>query len=301
MKYGQIEKAYFESRPNRFIAYVDRLSQQEKVHVKNTGRCRELLLPGAEVYLARGSEDKKEERKTKYDLVAVKKGKRIINMDSQAPNQAVYEWLLEKKLFPDLVSVRPETTYGDSRFDFYVETQDEKIFLEVKGVTLERDGVVLFPDAPSERAVKHVKELITAARNGFGAYLIFVIQMQDVQYFMPNEETQPEFAEVLREARREGVKILAYDCQVTPQSMEIRKPVPVKLSLLDRIEKPLLSWYDRGRRILPWREDPTPYHVWVSEIMLQQTRVEAGTSGYCITGSGRGRNVIKAVGRTWVL
>lgn len=275
MKYGQIEKAYFESRPNRFIAYVDMLSQQEKVHVKNTGRCRELLLPGAEVYLARGSEDKKEERKTKYDLVAVKKGERIINMDSQAPNQAVYEWLLEKKLFPDLVSVRPETTYGDSRFDFYVETQDEKIFLEVKGVTLERDGVVLFPDAPSERAVKHVKELITAARNGFGAYLIFVIQMQDVQYFMPNEETQPEFAEVLREARREGVKILAYDCQVTPQSMEIRKPVPVKLSLLDRIEKPLLSWYDRGRRILPWREDPTPYHVWVSEIMLQQTRVEA--------------------------
>ncbi|MFR0800166.1 MAG: A/G-specific adenine glycosylase [Suilimivivens sp.] len=205
----------------------------------------------------------------------MKKGERIINMDSQAPNQAVYEWLLEKKLFPDLVSVRPETTYGDSRFDFYVETQDEKIFLEVKGVTLERDGVVLFPDAPSERAVKHVKELITAARNGFGAYLIFVIQMQDVQYFMPNEETQPEFAEVLREARREGVKILAYDCQVTPQSMEIRKPVPVKLSLLDRIEKPLLSWYDRGRRILPWREDPTPYHVWVSEIMLQQTRVEA--------------------------
>ena len=275
MKYGQIEKAYFESRPNRFIAYVDRLSQQEKVHVKNTGRCRELLLPGAEVYLARGSEDKKEERKTKYDLVAVKKGERIINMDSQAPNQAVYEWLLEKKLFPDLVSVRPETTYGASRFDFYVETQDEKIFLEVKGVTLERDGVVLFHDAPSERAVKHVKELITAARNGFGAYLIFVIQMQDVQYFMPNEETQPEFAEVLREARREGVKILAYDCQVTPQSMEIRKPVPVKLSLLDRIEKPLLSWYDRGRRILPWREDPTPYHVWVSEIMLQQTRVEA--------------------------
>ena len=275
MKYGQIEKAYFESRPNRFIAYVDMLSQQERVHVKNTGRCRELLLPGAEVYLAKGGEDKKEERKTKYDLVAVKKGERIINMDSQAPNQAVYEWLLEKKLFPDLVSVRPETTYGDSRFDFYVETQDEKIFLEVKGVTLERDGVVLFPDAPSKRAVKHVKELITAARNGFGAYLIFVIQMQDVQYFMPNEETQPEFAEVLREARREGVKILAYDCQVTPQSMEIRKPVPVKLSLLDRIEKPLLSWYDRGRRILPWREDPTPYHVWVSEIMLQQTRVEA--------------------------
>ena len=222
MKYGQIEKAYFESRPNRFIAYVDRLSQQEKVHVKNTGRCRELLLPGAEVYLARGSEDKQEERKTKYDLVAVKKGGRIINMDSQAPNQAVYEWLLEKKLFPDLVSVRPETTYGDSRFDFYVETQDEKIFLEVKGVTLERNGVVLFPDAPSERAVKHVKELIQAVKNGFSAYLIFVIQMQDVQYFMPNEETQPEFAEVLREARREGVKILAYDCQVTPQSMEIR-------------------------------------------------------------------------------
>ena len=275
MKYEQIEKAYFESRPNRFIAYVDRLSQREKVHVKNTGRCRELLLPGAEVYLEESSMDRQEGRKTRYDLIAVKKGERIINMDSQAPNLAVYEWLLKKELFPDLVSVRPETTYGDSRFDFYVETQDEKIFLEVKGVTLERDGAVLFPDAPSERAVKHVKELIKAAKDGFTSYLIFVIQMQDVQYFMPNEETQPEFAEVLREARKEGVKILAYDCQVTPESMEIRKPVPVKLSLLDRIEEPLLAWYDRGRRILPWREDPTPYHVWVSEIMLQQTRVEA--------------------------
>lgn len=275
MKYEQIEKAYFESRPNRFIAYVDRLSQREKVHVKNTGRCRELLVPGAEVYLEESSMDRQEGRKTRYDLIAVKKGERIINMDSQAPNQAVYEWLLKKELFPELVSVRPETTYGDSRFDFYVETQDEKIFLEVKGVTLERDGAVLFPDAPSERAVKHVKELIKAAKDGFTSYLIFVIQMQDVQYFMPNEETQPEFAEVLREARKEGVKILAYDCQVTPESMEIRKPVPVKLSLLDRIEEPLLAWYDRGRRILPWREDPTPYHVWVSEIMLQQTRVEA--------------------------
>lgn len=272
MKYTNITEGRFESRPNRFIAYVTMNGQLEKVHVKNTGRCKELLTDKAEVYLEKSDNT---ERTTAYDLVAVKKGERIVNVDSQAPNKAVGEWLLSGELFPDVKSVRPETTYRNSRFDFYIETAEDKIFMEVKGVTLEEDGVVLFPDAPSERAVKHVYELIEAVKEGYGAYIMLVVQMKDVKYFTPNRSTHPEFADALLAARKAGVKIVAYDCEVTKESMAIRKPVPVKLSLLDEIEEPLLKWYDRGRRILPWREEPTPYHVWVSEIMLQQTRVEA--------------------------
>lgn len=272
MKYNNIVEGRFESRPNRFIAYVTINGRQEKVHVKNTGRCRELLTEHATVYLEKSDN---QERSTAYDLVAVKKGDRIVNMDSQAPNKAVGEWLLKKVLFPKLKEVRAEKTYGNSRFDFYVETEERKAFIEVKGVTLEQDGVVLFPDAPSERAVKHVYELIEAVKEGYDAYIVLVIQMKDVKYFMPNAKMQPEFATALLEARKAGVRILAYDCEVTTQTMDIRNPVPVKLSLLDEIEEPLLAWYDKGHRILPWREDPTPYHVWVSEIMLQQTRVEA--------------------------
>ena len=272
MKYESIVEGRFESRPNRFIAYVNMNGTREKVHVKNTGRCRELLTDGAEVYL---SESSNPERSTGYDLVTVRKGERLVNMDSQAPNKAVEEWLLKKELFPDITVVRPETTYGNSRFDFYVETKQNKIFMEVKGVTLEQDNMVLFPDAPSERAVKHVYELIEAVKDGYQAYIMFVVQMKNVSLFMPNRDTQPEFADALLAARKAGVKIIAYDCLVTQDSMVIDAPVPVALSPLDRIAKPLLSWYDRGRRILPWREEPTPYHVWVSEIMLQQTRVEA--------------------------
>lgn len=272
MKYKNIVEGRFDSRPNRFIAYVTINGKQEKVHVKNTGRCRELLTEHATVYLEKSDN---QERSTAYDLVAVKKGERLINMDSQAPNKAVGEWLLKGELFPNLKEVRAEKTYGNSRFDFYVETEERKAFIEVKGVTLEQDGVVLFPDAPSERAVKHVHELIEAVEEGYDAYIVLVIQMKDVNYFMPNAGMQPEFAEALLEARKAGVRILAYDCEVTPQTMDIRNPVPVRLSLLDEIEEPLLVWYDKGHRILPWREDPTPYHVWVSEIMLQQTRVEA--------------------------
>lgn len=272
MKYGNIEKGRFVERPNRFIAYVEIAGKKEKVHVKNTGRCRELLVPGTEVYLEKSDN---EARSTAYDLVAVKKQGRIINMDSNAPNKAVEEWLLKKELFKHLTLVRPETTYRNSRFDFYVECGEKKAFIEVKGVTLENDNVVSFPDAPSERAVKHVQELIEAKKEGYDAYIIFVVQMKDVAFFEPNEKTQPEFAEVLRKARKAGVCIKAYDCNVTQERMELREEVPVVLSVLDKISKPLLAWYDKQHRILPWREEPTGYRVWVSEIMLQQTRVEA--------------------------
>lgn len=274
MKYKNIIEGRFLSRPNRFIAYVDIAGRSEKVHVKNTGRCRELLTDEAEVFLEKSDNP---QRSTLYDLVAVKKGERLINMDSQAPNKAAEEWIASGGggLFSDVKSVKPETIYGNSRFDFYVETESEKIFVEVKGVTLEEENRVLFPDAPSERAVKHVHELIEAVKAGYKAYILFVVQMKGVTYFMPNRDTQPEFAESLEEARKAGVNLIAYDCLVTKDSMQIDAPVPVKLSPLDFIAEPLLSWYDRGRRILPWREEPTPYHVWVSEIMLQQTRVEA--------------------------
>lgn len=272
MKYENIYKGQFESRPNRFIAYVDIGGRVEKVHVKNTGRCKELLTDKAEVFLEKSSNPL---RSTAFDLVAVRKGQRLINMDAQAPNKAVEEWLWKGELIPDTIKVRPETAYGNSRFDFYVETPADKIFIEVKGVTLEQEDVVLFPDAPSERAVKHVNELVEAMKQGYKAYIIFVVQMEGVKYFTPNRQTQPEFADALLQAREAGVQILAYDCCVTEDGMCIREQVPVHLSVLDEIAKPLLAWYDSGRRILPWREEPTPYHVWVSEIMLQQTRVEA--------------------------
>ncbi|MDE7044584.1 MAG: A/G-specific adenine glycosylase, partial [Acetatifactor sp.] len=232
----------------------------------------ELLTENATVYLNKSGNP---QRRTGYDLVAVRKGERIINMDSQSPNKAVEEWLRAGGLFPDAVLIRPETTYGSSRFDFYVETPKDKIFIEVKGVTLEQEDVVLFPDAPSERALKHVNELAEAVKAGYKAYLLLVVQMEAVRFFTPNRRTQPEFADALLRARQEGVEVLAFDCRISPDSMSIHKPVPVKLSLLEAVSEPLLSWYDKSRRVLPWREEPTPYHVWVSEIMLQQTRVEA--------------------------
>lgn len=272
MRYENITEGRFISRPNRFIAYVDIAGVKEKVHVKNTGRCKELLTQDAVVYLEKSDNP---ERTTAYDLVAVKKGGRMVNMDSNAPNKAVYEWLLQGQLFPGLITVKPESVYKNSRFDFYVETEDEKIFLEVKGVTLEKKNAVYFPDAPSERAVKHVEELMEAVKEGYAAYIILVVQMEAVDFFAPNTDTHPAFGAALNRAREAGVRILAYDCRVTADSMEIADPVPVILSELDRIAQPLLNWYDGGRRILPWRENPRPYYVWLSEIMLQQTRVEA--------------------------
>ncbi len=299
MKYKEVVRGQFLQRPNRFIAYVELAGKMEKVHVKNTGRCRELLLPGAVVYLEKSGNPG---RSTAYDLIAVEKGDRLINMDSQAPNQAVGEWLKNGGFFPGLKLVRPETVYGHSRFDFYAETEQERIFIEVKGVTLEDSGVVRFPDAPSERAVKHVEELAEAKRDGYRVFVLFVIQMEEVKYFTPNRDTHPEFAEALCKAAEAGVEILAYDCRVTGDSLTLNRPVPVVLHpeevptakrhpedglfneysddiketlRLEAIPKPLLQWYDKNRRILPWREEPVPYRVWVSEIMLQQTRVEA--------------------------
>lgn len=277
MKYEHIEKGRFISRPNRFIAYVEIGGRTEKVHVKNTGRCRELLTDHAVVYLNKTGNPN---RSTTYDLVAVEKGNRMINMDSGAPNKAVEEWLLAGGLKEDISLVRPETKFQNSRFDFYVEAADKKIFIEVKGVTLEQQDAALFPDAPSQRAVKHVNELTEAVRQGFEAYIILVIQMENVKYFMPNRRTQPEFADALLNAEKAGVHILAYDCKVTPDSMKMHMPVPVRLSRLDAAAPPLLDWYRANKRTLPWREDAAPYHVWVSEIMLQQTRVEAVKSYY---------------------
>ncbi len=278
MKYKHIVQGEFLERPNRFIAYVNIDGKKETVHVKNTGRCKELLIPGAEVYLEKSDNP---DRKTRYDLIGVKKGEMLVNMDSQAPNKVVEEWLKAGGLFPDVVTVRPETVYGNSRFDFYIETSSERIFMEVKGVTLEEKGVVRFPDAPSERAVKHVEELVKAREDGYQVYVLFVIQMEEAEYFTPNEDTHPEFAAALCEAAVKGVQVLAYNCLVTPDSLALNRPVPVhlkekfRIGELKMIPNPLLTWYDKNRRILPWREEPTPYRVWVSEIMLQQTRVEA--------------------------
>ena len=273
MKYRKMIPAKFLERPNRFIAYVDIAGKRTKVHVKNTGRCKELLQENATVYL---EESDNKERSTAYDLVVVDKAGRLINMDSNAPNKVVGEWLEAGGLYEDVSLIKPEKTYGNSRFDFYVESASgKKAFLEVKGVTLEEDNVAAFPDAPSERAVKHVEELITAHQEGYEAYLVFVVQMKGVVRVEPNWSTQPAFGEALRRARKEGVKLLSYDCLVEQDSLQIDEAVPVVIDSLDRIAEPLLAWYDRGRRILPWREEPTPYHVWLSEIMLQQTRVEA--------------------------
>lgn len=226
MKYQNIQEGRFLERPNRFIAYVNIAGKREKVHVKNTGRCRELLVPDAVVYLEKSDNPN---RSTTYDLVAVKKGERIINMDSQAPNKAALEWLREGGLFPNVKLVRPETVYGNSRFDFYLETEEERIFLEVKGVTLEDDNIVRFPDAPSDRAVKHVEELIKAKQDGYRVFVLFVIQMEGVKLFTPNRQTHAAFADALLEASRKGVEILAYECSITPDTMQITKPVPVIL------------------------------------------------------------------------
>lgn len=273
MRYGDIVAAEFIERPNRFIAYVNLYGERTKVHVKNTGRCGELLRDHTKVYLEKNDS---ESRSTAYDLVAVDKDGRLVNMDSNAPNQVAGEWLRAGGLYSDVSLVKPETTFGNSRFDFYVEsTSGKKAYVEVKGVTLERNGAAAFPDAPSERALKHVEELIEARRLGYEAYLLFVIQMKGVSFVEPNMDTQPAFGEALKRARRAGVRLLAYDCLVREDGLEMDAPVPVILDCLDRIAAPLLAWYDNGRRILPWREDPTPYHVWISEIMLQQTRVEA--------------------------
>ena len=225
MRYTNMVPGTFLSRPNRFIAHVLIGGREEIVHVKNTGRCRELLPAGAKVWCRKADDPS---RKTKFDLIAVEKGSRMINMDSQAPNAAAKEWLLAGGLGP-VEELRAETTHGDSRFDFSFTLQGKPCLLEVKGVTLETEGVCAFPDAPTQRGAKHLRGLTAAVEAGWGAYVLFVIQMADVEYLHPNDATDPAFAAALREAAAAGVRVLAVDCRVTPESMEIRDLVPVRL------------------------------------------------------------------------
>lgn len=225
MTYENMVPGIFLARPNRFIAHVQIGGQTEIVHVKNTGRCRELLVPGCTVYCQRSSNPN---RKTAFDLIAVQKGDRLINMDSQAPNRAAGEWLSSGGL-GEISELKAEVKHGDSRYDFSFLKDGKRCFLEVKGCTLEHDGVCAFPDAPTERGAKHIRGLTGAARAGYGAYILFVIQMSDVKYIRPHDETDPEFGKALREASQNGVRVLAMDCAVTPDTMEIRLPVLVKL------------------------------------------------------------------------
>ena len=226
MFYANMVPGIFRSRPNRFIAHVEIEGKMEVVHVKNTGRCRELLVPGAEVWCQQAGNPA---RKTKFDLIAVRNVGRIINMDSQAPNIAAGEWLRGGGMGP-LEQLRAESVHGDSRFDFSFVKDGRQCFLEVKGVTLETDGVCAFPDAPTLRGAKHLRGLTEAAREGFGAYVLFVIQMADVEYLHPNDATDPDFAAALREAAAGGVEVLAMDCAVTEDTMTLRRPVPVRLT-----------------------------------------------------------------------
>ena len=226
MRYTNVSRGRFLERPNRFLARVEMEGQEVLCHVKNTGRCRELLNPGAVVYLQKSDNPN---RKTGYDLIAVEKGEMLINMDSQIPNYVAAEWLRKGSLFPEGANIQMEKRYGNSRFDIYAEAGERKAFLEVKGVTLEVEGQARFPDAPTERGVKHVRELMGCVQEGYEAYLLFVIQMTGIQSFAPNWDTHPAFGSALQEAAQAGVQILAYDCQVRPDEIVLDQPVPVLL------------------------------------------------------------------------
>ena len=226
MIYKNIVAGNFLSRPNRFIAQVNINGINETVHVKNTGRCKELLTDNAKVLCQHFANTS---RKTAYDLISVYKGDRLINMDSQAPNKVFKEFLDKNILFENIEIIKPECKYQNSRFDFYVKTADKEIFIEVKGVTLEENGVVLFPDAPTERGIKHLNELITAKNNGYDAYVVFVVQMENVKYFTPNSKTHKAFAQALSNAKNNGVNVLCYDCKVTETTLDINNPVEVKI------------------------------------------------------------------------
>lgn len=222
MVYQKVVEGVFLSRPNRFIAYVEVNGTEEKCHVKNTGRCKELLAPGAVVYLEVSDNP---QRKTKFSLIAVRKGNLLINMDSQAPNKVVHEWIASGKFLPGVTLIRPESNFRDSRFDFYVEAAGEKHFVEVKGVTLEEHGEVSFPDAPTERGCKHLHELVLAQKEGFSSHVIFVVQMEEASCFRPNEQNDPAFADALRVAAKSGVDVKVLTCKVTPNSLKIDKTI----------------------------------------------------------------------------
>ncbi len=231
MRYSNVVNGIFISRPNRFIAQVELDGTVETVHVKNTGRCKELLIPGCTVYLSRSDHPA---RKTRYDLIGVEKQRNgksnlSINMDSQAANDAAEEWLRKGRLFPKDAFIKREVRYKNSRFDFYIEHGDQKVFLEVKGVTLEQEGVALFPDAPTERGVKHIRELIDCQKEGFQAYILFVVQMKEIHLLRPNDATHQAFGDALRKAANEGVRILAADCIIKPDTMVIDSMIPIEL------------------------------------------------------------------------
>ncbi|NYB75613.1 DNA/RNA nuclease SfsA [Sedimentibacter hydroxybenzoicus DSM 7310] len=236
MLYDNIKTAKFISRPNRFIANIEINGEQEVCHVKNTGRCKELLTEGVSVYVqefcnsSQKTRKTRKARKTQYDLISVFKGERLINIDSQAPNKVFHELLLKGELFNNITLIKPECKYKNSRFDFYVEADDKKIFVEVKGVTLEENGVVMFPDAPTERGLKHLNELGDSIDDGYEAYVCFIIQMKDVLYFTPNYKTHKEFGETLKNIKEKGVKIIAFDCEVKKDSITAVDVVDIILS-----------------------------------------------------------------------
>ncbi|HHX72794.1 MAG TPA: DNA/RNA nuclease SfsA [Clostridiales bacterium] len=226
MHYPNTQTGFFLSRPNRFVALVDLNGETVVCHVKNTGRCKELLIPGAKVVI---QPSQSKGRKTPFTLLAVYKGDRLVNIDSQIPNHVFAKWVSLGNLFPSHAVVRPEWRHGDSRFDFLVTWDDKKALVEVKGVTLEEEGVALFPDAPTERGVRHLTGLAAAVADGFDAYAVFIIQMKGVQYFAPNEKMHPAFANALKDAQNKGVTVLALDCDVTEDSITARSFVPVCL------------------------------------------------------------------------
>ncbi len=226
MKYENIKIAKFIERPNRFVAYAELEGERVVCHVKNTGRCRELLVPGCRVVLNKGEGEK---RKTPYDLVAVYKGEHLINMDSQAPNAVFGEWLLRTDFFGEITLLRPEFRCKNSRFDFYLEADGKKIFVETKGVTLEENGVVAFPDAPTERGIKHLNELCEAVKDGYESYVFFIVQMERCKYFTPNDKTHKAFADTLRTAAQNGVTVKAVCCNVSENSLEIADFTEVRL------------------------------------------------------------------------
>ena len=233
MQYKNTCRAVFRERPNRFIARVEMDGEMHTVHVKNTGRCRELLVPGCTVILSASDNPA---RKTKYDLIAVYKdcpGKvpLLVNMDSQAPNDAAAEWLAVSGMFSPDAQFRREVTFGGSRFDFQIREGEKITFLEVKGVTLEQDGIVRFPDAPTERGVRHLQELADCVKKGYGAAVLFVIQMRGMRQFCPNDETHRAFGDALRQASAAGVRVIAMECDVTENSLQIAEPVEVNLAL----------------------------------------------------------------------
>lgn len=226
MIYENILPAVFVDRPNRFIAHVELNGRLEVCHVKNTGRCRELLIPGCRVYV---QHQPSPTRKTAYDLIAVEKGERLLNMDANAPNRVFNEYVRAGRFLRGWSVIRPETTHGDSRFDFYLESPGHRLFAEVKGVTLEDDGVMRFPDAPTERGVKHLEGLARCVQEGYEAWAVFVIQTENVRWMEPNWRTHPAFADALRQAAQAGVHLLALDCHTEPDRLEIRRPVEIRL------------------------------------------------------------------------